>query len=102
MVNGPSVLKATGVNPKRPKKLLSNWNGKRFFRTGDIGHMDEEGYFFISDRLKRMINAAGFKVWPAEVESVLYRHPAVLEVCVIGVPDEQRVENVKALIVLQA
>jgi len=63
--------------------------------------MDADGYFFISDRLKRMINAAGFKVWPAEVESVLYRHPAVLEVCVIGVPDIERVENVKALVVLR-
>ena len=55
----------------------------------------------VSDRLKRMINAAGFKVWPTEVESVLYRHPAVLEACVISVPDAERVENVKALVVLK-
>ncbi len=101
VVNGPSILKGYWGKPKDTEEAFIELDNKRFFRTGDIGHMDEEGYFFISDRLKRMINAAGFKVWPAEVESILYRHPAVLEVCVIGVPDEQRVENVKALIVLK-
>jgi fatty-acyl-CoA synthase len=50
-------------------------DGKRFFRTGDLGRVDEDGYFFITDRLKRMINASGFKVWPAEVESLMFRHP---------------------------
>ena len=59
---------------------------QRFFRTGDLGRMDEEGYFFMTDRLKRMINASGFKVWPAEVEMLLYRHPAVQEACIIAAP----------------
>jgi len=63
--------------------------------------MDKDGYFFIVDRLKRMINRAGFKVWPAEVESVLYGHPAIKEVCVVGTPDERVGEEVKAYIVLK-
>ncbi|HKQ29573.1 MAG TPA: long-chain fatty acid--CoA ligase, partial [Burkholderiales bacterium] len=62
---------------------------------------DEEGYFFITDRLKRMINCAGFKVWPAEVEAMLYAHPAIQEACVIGARDGYRGETVKALIVLK-
>ena len=57
--------------------------------------------FFIVDRIKRMINRAGFKVWPAEVEAILYRHPAVKEVCVISTPDERVGEEVKAYIVLR-
>ena len=76
--------------------------GRRFFRTGDLGRMDEEGYFFLTDRLKRMINASGFKVWPSEVELLLYRHPAVAEACVIGARDAYRGETVKAVIVLRA
>ncbi|MNY13703.1 Long-chain-fatty-acid--CoA ligase [compost metagenome] len=63
--------------------------------------MDEEGYFFITDRLKRMINASGFKVWPAEVENLLYKHPAVQEACIIGTRDAYRGETVKAVIVLR-
>lgn len=74
-------------------------DGKRFFRSGDIGYYDDEGYFFLVDRVKRMINASGFKVWPAEVESLLYGHPAVQEVCVISVPDERRGETAKAMVV---
>jgi fatty-acyl-CoA synthase len=101
VINGPSVLKGYWGKPEESEKAFLDLDNKKFLRTGDIGYMDEEGYFYISDRLKRMINAAGFKVWPAEVESVLYRHPSVLEVCVIGVPDAERVENVKALVVLK-
>ena len=101
VINGPSVLKGYWGKPEETEKAFMELDSKKFLRTGDIGYMDEEGYFYVSDRLKRMINAAGFKVWPAEVESVLYRHPAVLEVCVVGVPDAERVENVKALVVLK-
>jgi fatty-acyl-CoA synthase len=75
--------------------------GKRFFRTGDLGRTDEDGYFFISDRLKRMINAAGLKVWPAEVEAAMYQHPAIKECCIIASPDERRGETVKAVVVLK-
>ena len=101
VINGPSILKGYWGKPEDTKEAFLELDNKRFLRTGDIGRMDEDGYFYVSDRLKRMINAAGFKVWPAEIESVLYRHPAVLEVCVIGVPDAERVENVKALVVLK-
>ncbi len=76
-------------------------DGKRFFRTGDLGRTDEDGYFYISDRLKRMINAAGFKVWPAEVEAAMYRHPAIKECCIIASPDERRGETVKLVAVLK-
>ncbi len=101
VVSGPSVLKGYWNKSEETEEAFIDLDEKRFLRTGDIGRMDEEGYFYVSDRLKRMINAAGFKVWPAEVESILYRHPAVLEACVIGVPDGQRVENVKALVALR-
>ncbi|HYC91496.1 MAG TPA: long-chain fatty acid--CoA ligase, partial [Thermoanaerobaculia bacterium] len=76
-------------------------DGKRFFRSGDLGYYDEEGYFFITDRLKRMINASGFKVWPAEVEAMLYAHPAIQEACVIAARDGYRGETVKAVLVLK-
>jgi fatty-acyl-CoA synthase len=63
--------------------------------------MDEEGYFFITDRLKRMINASGFKVWPSEVELLLFKCPLVQEACVIAARDDYRGETVKAVVVLR-
>ncbi|BBL79695.1 hypothetical protein RxyAA322_15490 [Rubrobacter xylanophilus] len=74
-------------------------DGRRFLRTGDLGRYDEEGYYFMVDRIKRMINAGGYKVWPAEVEEALYAHPAVREVCVIRSPDPRLGETVKAVVV---
>ncbi|WP_373807754.1 class I adenylate-forming enzyme family protein, partial [Delftia acidovorans] len=71
-------------------------------RTGDVGFMDERGWFYLVDRKKDMINAAGYKVWPREVEDVLYTHPAVREAAVIGVPDDYRGETVKAVVSLKA
>ncbi|HSV57995.1 MAG TPA: long-chain-fatty-acid--CoA ligase [Variovorax sp.] len=76
-------------------------DGKRFFRTGDLASVDEEGYVFMRDRLKRMINASGFKVWPAEVEAALHAHPSILEACVIAAPDVRRGETVKAVVTLR-
>jgi acyl-CoA synthetase (AMP-forming)/AMP-acid ligase II len=76
-------------------------DGKRFFRTGDLGYYDEEGYFFITDRLKRMINCSGYKVWPAEVEAMLYAHPDIQEACVISAKNPHRGETVKAVVVLK-
>ncbi|MCY1300178.1 Long-chain-fatty-acid--CoA ligase [compost metagenome] len=75
-------------------------DGKRFFRTGDLAYVDEDGYFVMRDRLKRMINASGYKVWPAEVEAMLHGHPAIREACVIASRDERRGETVKAVVVL--
>ncbi|HLS60506.1 MAG TPA: long-chain-fatty-acid--CoA ligase [Virgibacillus sp.] len=100
VVNGPQVF--TGYYHREDENAASHIEiqGKRFFRTGDIVRMDEEGYFFMVDRLKRMINAAGYKVWPTEVETILYKHPAVQQACVVRFPDEKRGETVKALIIL--
>ncbi|MEO5698040.1 MAG: long-chain fatty acid--CoA ligase, partial [Burkholderiaceae bacterium] len=90
---------------KRPEATAASFielDGKRFFRSGDLGRVDEDGYFFLTDRLKRMINASGFKVWPAEVEALMFRHPAILEACVIPTQDSYRGESVKAVVVLQS
>lgn len=101
VVHGPQVMKGYWNKPEETAKAFVTIDGKRFLRTGDIGRYDEEGYFFLVDRAKRMINAAGFKVWPTEVETILYRHPAVEEACVVATPDERRGENVKAYVVLR-
>ena len=93
IISGPQVFKGYWNRPRESNDAFLTLDGKRFFRTGDLGHFDDEGYFFHVDRLKRMINASGFKVWPAEVETLLYKHPAVLEACVIGVPDARRGET---------
>jgi long-chain acyl-CoA synthetase len=69
--------------------------------TGDIGKMDEEGYFYILDRKKDMIIAGGYNIYPREVEEVLYEHPKIFEGAVIGVPDPYRGETVKAFVVLK-
>jgi fatty-acyl-CoA synthase len=100
IINGPEVMEGYWNRPEEDEKTFITIEGKRFLRTGDICSMDQEGYFYIVDRSKRMINAAGYKVWPTEVEGVLYQHPAISEVCVVGVPDPVRVENVKAFVVL--
>ncbi len=72
-----------------------------FFLTGDIGIMDADGWFYVVDRKKDMIIASGFKVWPREVEDVLYQHPAVREAAVVGMPDDYRGETVKAIVALR-
>lgn len=97
---GPQVMLGYWRNPEATQEAFIERDGKRFLRTGDLVRCDEEGYYFMTDRLKRMINAAGFKVWPAEVETLMYRHPAIKEVCVIGARDERRGETVKAYVVL--
>ncbi|AZB44003.1 long-chain fatty acid--CoA ligase [Bacillus sp. FJAT-42376] len=100
VVNGPQVFLGYYNRPEENEQAFIDIAGKKYFRTGDIGKRDEEGYYFMVDRVKRMINASGFKVWPAEIESFLYRHPAVQQACVVGIPDERRGETVKAFIVL--
>ena len=101
IIHGPQVMQGYWQNPEATAEAFMQLAGKRFLRTGDIGRIDPEGYVFIIDRIKRMINASGFKVWPTEVESVLYRHPALQEVCIVGTYDERRGEMVKALAVLK-
>jgi fatty-acyl-CoA synthase len=99
VVEGPQVFGGYWNQPRATEEAFLEHDGKKFFRTGDLGYYDEEGYFFITDRLKRMINASGFKVWPAEVEAMLYAHPDIQEACVIGTRDAHRGESVKALVV---
>lgn len=101
VTHAPQVMLGYWNNEKANQEAFITIDGKRFLRTGDLVSMDEEGYFFMHERLKRMINASGFKVWPAEVENMLYEHPAILEACIIGVPDAKRGETVKAIISLK-
>ena len=99
VISGSQVMREYWRQPDATAEAFLHLDGKRFFRTGDLGYVDDEGYFFMVDRLKRMINAAGFKVWPAEVETKLFAHPAVKEACVIASTDPRKGETVKALVV---
>jgi fatty-acyl-CoA synthase len=101
VLHGPQLMQGYWRNPQATRESFVDIDGRRFLRTGDLGHVDGDGYFFMTDRLKRMINASGFKVWPAEVEALMYHHPAIQEACVIGVRDPRRGETVKALVVLR-
>ncbi|MBI46038.1 MAG: long-chain fatty acid--CoA ligase [Marinobacter sp.] len=98
--SGPQVTIGYWNRPAETEAAFVEIDGKQFFRTGDLGYYDEEGYFFMVDRVKRMINASGYKVWPSEVEGLMYRHPGIHEVCIISSPDPKRGETVKACIVL--
>ncbi len=101
VTNGPMVFTGYWGHPEATAASFLPLDGKPFFRTGDLGRVDEEGYFFITDRLKRMINASGFKVWPSEVELLLFKCPLVQEACVIATKDAYRGESVKAVVVLR-
>ncbi len=101
ITHGPQVFRGYWKQAKATADAFIDHEGKSFFRTGDLGYYDEEGYFFITDRLKRMINCSGYKVWPAEVEAMLYAHPDIQEACVISAKDAHRGETVKAVVVLK-
>ena len=101
VISGPQVFKGYWKRPEATAEAFFERNGQSFFRSGDMGRVDEEGYFFMTDRLKRMINASGFKVWPAEVEALMFRHPAIQEACIIATRDAYRGESVKAVVVLR-
>jgi long-chain acyl-CoA synthetase len=96
-IAGPQVMPGYW---NKPKETEASFVG-RYFRTGDIGYMDEDGYIFIVDRIKDMINASGFKIYPRRIEDALYEHEAVAEVTVIGIPDEYRGEAPKAFVKLK-
>ncbi|MFL6654769.1 MAG: long-chain fatty acid--CoA ligase [Sulfurifustis sp.] len=102
VTNGPQIFLGYWNNPRANAEAFIEIDGKRFFRTGDLARTDEDGYFFMVDRLKRMINASGYKVWPAEVENIMYQHPAIQEACIIAAMDSYRGETVKAVVVLKA
>ena len=99
---GPQIFKGYWKRPEATASAFFERDGKSFFRSGDMGRIDEEGYFFMTDRLKRMINASGFKVWPAEVEALMFKHPAIQEACIISTKDTYRGESVKAVVVLRS
>jgi fatty-acyl-CoA synthase len=91
--SGPQVMKGYWRRPEADEEVFFERDGRRFLRTGDIGTIDEEGYFFMVDRLKRMINVSGYNVWPAEVE--------IQEAAVISIPDNRTGEAAKAVVVLR-
>lgn len=96
-IRGPQVMKGYWNRPEETAKVFKD----DWFLTGDMGYMDEEGYFYIVDRKKDMIIAGGFNIYPREIEEVLYEHDAIQEAVIIGAPDEYRGETVKAFIVLK-
>jgi fatty-acyl-CoA synthase len=102
VIAGPQVMRGYWNRPDADAEAFFERDGKRFLRTGDLGRVDAEGYFFVVDRLKRMINVSGYKVWPAECEAMLYHHPAIQECCVIAAPDAYRGETVKVFVVRRA
>lgn len=98
VVKGPNIMQGYWNREEETRDIfVDGW-----MRTGDIGKMDEDGFFYVVDRAKDLIIASGFNVYPREVEEVLYRHPAILEAAVIGVPDSYRGETVAAFVVLKA
>ncbi|SCU96042.1 Long-chain-fatty-acid--CoA ligase LcfA (fragment) [Cupriavidus necator] len=101
VMHGPTLFAGYLNNPQATAAALIEIDGKRFLRSGDLGYHDDDGYFYVTDRLKRMINSSGLKVWPAEIEAALYGHPGVQEACVISARDPHRGETVKAVVVLR-
>jgi len=97
IIKGPQVMKGYFNMPDETAKTLRDG----WLYTGDIGTMDEEGYFYIVDRKKDMIIAGGFNIYPRDIDEVLFEHPKILEACAIGVPDSYRGETVKAFVVLK-
>jgi long-chain acyl-CoA synthetase len=96
-IRGPMVSPGYWNLPEATTEAFSDG----FLRTGDIGFMDDEGWFYVIDRMKDMINASGFKVWPREVEELLQAHPSVDEAAVVGIPDAYRGETVAAYVTLR-
>jgi long-chain acyl-CoA synthetase len=100
-VCGPQVMKGYWNKPEEDERVFRMIDGKRYFLTGDIGHIDPEGYIYITDRKKDMILVGGFNVYPRDVEDILFQHPKVAIAAVVGVPDAKSGEAVKAFIQLK-
>ncbi len=98
---GPQVMKGYWKRPDANEEVFVKIDGKRYFLTGDIGHVDDEGYILITDRKKDMIIVGGFNVYPRDVEDILYTNPKVELCAVVGVPDAKSGESVKAYIKLK-
>ncbi|MFW9909397.1 MAG: AMP-binding protein [Candidatus Thorarchaeota archaeon] len=102
-IHGPQVFKGYYNKPEETANVMRQIGGKRFFLTGDVGHMDKDGYTFISDRKKQMINVGGLKAYPREIEDILFEHPKISLAAAVGIPrdDDPTNEFVKAFIVLK-
>ncbi len=98
---GPQVMTGYWNRPEETEEVFREIDGKKFFLTGDIGHIDEEGYILVTDRKKDLILVGGFNVYPRDVEDILFQHPKVELAAVIGAPDEKSGEAVKAFIQLK-
>jgi long-chain acyl-CoA synthetase len=98
-VKGPNIMKGYW---KKPEATANSMTTDGFFRTGDVGYMDEDGYVYIVDRTKDMLLCGGFNVYPRNIEEAIYQHPSVEEVSVIGIPDDYRGETPKAFVKLKA
>jgi acyl-CoA synthetase (AMP-forming)/AMP-acid ligase II len=98
-IRGPQVMKGYLNNPDATAAVIDT---EGWFHTGDVGHADEDGYFYVVDRVKELIKYKGFQVAPAEVEAVLISHPAITDAAVIPSPDEEAGEVPKAFVVLRA
>ncbi len=101
VVSGPQVMLGYYNMPEENEAVFFEKFGFRWFRTGDMAYMDEEGYFYIVERKKDLIKYKGYSVYPREVEEVLYSHEAVAEAAVVGIPDEKVGEIIKAFVVLK-
>ena len=100
-ISGPQVMQGYWNRPEETENVFREIDGKRYFLTGDIGHVDEEGYILVTDRKKDLILVGGFNVYPRDVEDILFQHPKVELAAVIGAPDEKSGEAVKAFIQLK-
>ena len=98
LIRGPQVMKGYLGKPDETKKTMTE---DGFLRTGDVATMDEDGYFYIVDRIKDMILSGGFNVYPRDIDEVLFEHPKILEACAIGIPHPKRGEAVKAFVILK-
>ncbi|MEM2709162.1 MAG: long-chain fatty acid--CoA ligase [Candidatus Methanomethylicia archaeon] len=101
VVSGPQVMKGYWRKPEETRKTLIVMNGKIWLRTGDIGKMDEDGFFYVIDRKKELIKYKGWSIYPREVEEVLFSHEAVKDAAVVGIPDPSVGEWIKAYVVLK-
>ena len=98
LMRGPQIMKGYLGKPDETQKTMTE-NG--FLRTGDVATMDEDGYFYIVDRIKDMILSGGYNVYPRDIDEVLFEHPKILEACAIGIPHPKRGEAVKAFVILK-
>lgn len=102
ILKGPSLMLGYRNHPDETAETLrQDENGETWLFTGDLGHMDEDGYVFFAQRIKRMIITSGYNVYPSQVEKILDEHEDIVRSCVIGIPDEKRIQKIRAYIVLQ-